>query len=290
MRLKFGSRDSQLAVIQSELIMAPIREAYPHVSVELVTMKTTGDRILDRTLDQVGGKGLFVKELDQALWDGKVDFTVHSLKDVPMEVPDDLPLVAFSHREDPRDCLVLPAGVKKLDQTKPLGCSSKRRQLQLKALYPKMKIEPIRGNLQTRLAKLDAGEYAGLVLAAAGLKRLGLEDRIHRYFSIDEILPAAGQGILAVQTRRGTDCNPVKLINDMDAAYCALAERAFVRTLNGGCSSPVAAYAVIENDLLTLTGLYVSPDGNTVRKGDMIGNPQQAATLGELLATHLKSW
>ncbi len=290
MRIKFGSRDSELAVIQSELIMAPIRNAYPNISVELVTMKTTGDRILDRTLDQIGGKGLFVKELDQALLDGRVDFTIHSLKDVPMDVSDDLPLVAFSKREDPRDCLVLPAGVKKLDRSKPLGCSSKRRQLQLKALYPYMKIEPIRGNLQTRLAKLDAGEYSALVLAAAGLKRLGLEERIHRYFSVEEILPAAGQGILAVQARRGTDRTHVKLVNDMDAAYCALAERAFVRTLNGGCSSPVAAYAVIENDLMTLTGLYVSPDGKTVRKGDMIGSPQQAATLGELLATHLKSW
>lgn len=290
MRLKFGSRDSQLAVAQSELILAPIREANPHVSVELVTMKTTGDRILDRTLDQVGGKGLFVRELDHALLDGQVDFTIHSLKDVPMEVPDDLPLVAFSHREDPRDCLVLPAGVKKLDQSKPLGCSSKRRQLQLKTVYPNMKVQPIRGNLQTRLAKLDAGEYAGLVLAAAGLKRLGLEQRIHRYFSVEEILPAAGQGILAVQTRRGTDCTLIKAVNDMDAAYCALAERAFVRTLNGGCSSPVAAYAVIRDGWMTLTGLYVSPDGKTVRKGDMIGNPQQAVTLGELLATHLKSW
>jgi len=290
MRLKFGSRDSELAILQSELIMAPIRDANPHVSIELVTMKTTGDRILDRTLDQIGGKGLFVKELDQALMDGRVDFTVHSLKDVPMEIPDDLPLVAFSRREDPRDCLVLPAGVKKLDRNKPLGCSSKRRQLFLKTLYPNMTIEPIRGNLQTRLAKLDSGAYSGLVLAAAGLKRLGLENRIHRYFSVDEMLPAAGQGILAVQARRGTDCNPLKLVNDMDAAYCALAERAFVRTLNGGCSSPVAAYAKIDDGLMTLTGLYVSPDGSVIRKGDMFGNPQQAVTLGELLANHLKSW
>jgi len=144
--------------------------------------------------------------------------------------------------------------------------------------------------LQTRLAKLDSGAYSGLVLAAAGLKRLGLENRIHRYFSVDEMLPAAGQGILAVQARRGTDCNPLKLVNDMDAAYCALAERAFVRTLNGGCSSPVAAYAKIDDGLMTLTGLYVSPDGSVIRKGDMFGNPQQAVTLGELLANHLKSW
>ena len=290
MRMKFGSRDSELAVIQAELLMDPIRDAYPHVSVELVTMKTTGDKILDRTLDQIGGKGLFVKELDQALRDGRVQFTIHSLKDVPMETPDDLPLVAFSAREDPRDCLVLPQGVEKLDTAKPIGCASKRRQLQLKALYPKMEIRPIRGNIQTRLAKLDAGEYSALVLAAAGLKRLGLEDRIYKYFTVEEILPAAGQGILAVQAKRGTDCTCLKIINNMDTAWCALAERAFVRTLNGGCSSPVAAYAVIEDGLLTLTGLYVSPDGSVVRKGDIIGNPQQAAVLGEVLAQHLKDW
>jgi len=288
MRLKFGSRDSELAIRQTELILDPIRDAHPHVSVELVTMKTTGDKILDRTLDQIGGKGLFVKELDQALRDGKVDFTVHSLKDVPMNTPDDLPLVAFSHREDPRDCLVLPSGTKKLDPSKPIGCSSRRRTLQLKQLYPGMEFKPIRGNIQTRLHKLDSGEYAGLVLAAAGLKRLGLTDRIHRYFSTEEMLPAAGQGILAVQTKRGTDCSCLKPIQDLDSAWCALAERSFVRTLNGGCSSPVAAYAVIQGNLLTLTGLYVNPDETVIRKADIIGKPELAQVLGETLANHMK--
>lgn len=290
MRIKFGSRESELAIIQSELVMGPIRDANPHISVELVTMKTTGDKILDRTLDQIGGKGLFVKELDQALRDGRADFTIHSLKDVPMEVPEDLPLVAFSQREDPRDCLVLPMGQTQLDKTKPIGCASKRRQLQLKALYPDMEVRPIRGNIQTRLAKLDSGEYAALVLAAAGLKRLGLESRIHRCFSTNEILPAAGQGILAVQTRRGTDCSCLKLIHDWNSAWCAMAERSFVRTLGGGCSSPVAAYARIDGELMTLTGLYVSPDETVIRKADIIGNPQQGAQLGEVLAQHLKNW
>ena len=286
MRVKFGSRDSALAVIQSELIMNPIRDENPHMSVELVTMKTTGDQILDRTLDQIGGKGLFVKELDQALRDKRVDFTVHSLKDVPMEVPEDLPLVAFSRREDPRDCLVLPQGVSELAPDKPIGCSSKRRQLQLKALYPEMKLQPVRGNIQTRLDKLDRGEYGALVLAAAGLKRLGLEHRIHRYFSIEEILPAAGQGTLVVQTMRGTDSSILRPIRDMDNAWCSMAERSFVRTLGGGCSAPVAAYATIKDGLLTLTGLYVSPDETIVKKADIIGDPHQAADLGRVLAEH----
>lgn len=290
MRVKFGSRDSALAVIQSELIMNPIRNENPHMSIELVTMKTTGDRILDRTLDQIGGKGLFVKELDQALRDKRVDFTVHSLKDVPMEVPEDLPLVAFSRREDPRDCLVLPAGSKKLDLTKPIGCSSRRRQLQLKALYPKATIQPIRGNIQTRLDKLDRGEYGALVLAAAGLKRLGLEKRIHKYFSIEEMLPAAGQGTLVVQTMRGTDSCILRPILDMDTAWCSLAERSFVRALGGGCSAPVAAYAVVQDGLLTLTGLYVSPDETIVKKADIIGDPHQAADLGQILAEHLSNF
>lgn len=290
MRVKFGSRDSALAVIQSELIMNPIRNENPHMSIELVTMKTTGDRILDRTLDQIGGKGLFVKELDQALRDKRVDFTVHSLKDVPMEVPEDLPLVAFSRREDPRDCLVLPDGSKKLDLTKPIGCSSRRRQLQLKALYPKATIQPIRGNIQTRLDKLDRGEYGALVLAAAGLKRLGLEKRIHKYFSIEEMLPAAGQGTLVVQTMRGTDSSILRPILDMDTAWCSLAERSFVRALGGGCSAPVAAYAVVQDGLLTLTGLYVSPDETIVKKADIIGDPHQAADLGQMLAEHLSNF
>ena len=151
------------------MVMEAIRQTVPDAVLELVTMKTTGDRILDKTLDQIGGKGLFVKELDQALRDGRVDFTVHSLKDMPMDVPEDLPLAAFSRREDPRDVLVLPEGVWRMDPSKPIGCSS-RRQLQLKTLYPEMEISPVRGNVQTRLRKLQEGEYSALVLAAAGLR------------------------------------------------------------------------------------------------------------------------
>ena len=288
MKIRVGSRESALAVIQSQMVMDAIRQAVPDAVLELVTMKTTGDRILDKTLDQIGGKGLFVRELDQALRDGRVDFTVHSLKDMPMEVPEDLPLAAFSRREDPRDVLVLPEGVSQMDPSKPIGWSSRRRQLQLKALYPEMEIKPVRGNVQTRLKKLQDGEFSALVLAAAGLKRLGLEHRISRYFSVEELLPAAGQGILAVQARKGTDTVCLAEVQDADAACCALAERAFVRALDGGCSSPVAAYAQVEGERLTLTGLYVSADEAVVRRGVKIGEKSQAQTLGIALAETLK--
>ena len=251
-------------------------------------MKTTGDKILDKTLDKIGGKGLFVRELDQALRDGRADFTVHSLKDMPMEVPEDLPLAAFSRREDPRDVLVLPEGAKELDKDKPIGCSSRRRQLQLRALYPDMRIASVRGNVQTRLAKLDGGEYSALVLAAAGLKRLGLEHRICRYFSAEEILPAAGQGILVVQTRKGMDTDCLRLVRDEDSTWCALAERAFVRTLDGGCTSPVAAHAVVDGEMLTLTGFYVSADESVQRKGTLSGPREQAEQLGQALANQLR--
>lgn len=251
-------------------------------------MKTTGDKILDKTLDKIGGKGLFVRELDQALRDGRADFTVHSLKDMPMQVPEDLPLAAFSSREDPRDVLVLPEGVSELDPSKPIGCSSRRRQLQLKKLFLDMDIQPVRGNVQTRLSKLDAGQFSALVLAAAGLKRLGLEGRISRYFTTEEILPAAGQGILVVQTRKGMDTRCLRLVQDEETACCAKAERAFVRALDGGCSSPVAAHAVVEGEKLTLTGFYVSADERIQRKGSISGDVTEAETLGSTLARILK--
>lgn len=288
MKLRIGSRESRLAVIQSQMVMKLIAAAEPEAELELVTMKTTGDKILDKTLDKIGGKGLFVRELDQALRDGRADFTVHSLKDMPMQVPEDLPLAAFSSREDPRDVLVLPEGATELDVSKPIGCSSRRRQLQLKQLFPNMDIQPVRGNVQTRLAKLEAGQFSALVLAAAGLKRLGLEGRISRYFTTEEILPAAGQGILVVQTRRGMDTQCLRLVQDEKTACCAKAERAFVRALDGGCSSPVAAHAVVEGEKLTLTGFYVSEDERIQRKGSISGGVTEAETLGSTLARILK--
>lgn len=183
--LIIGSRESLLAVRQARIVLDYLRESCPDLGCDLRTMKTTGDRILDKRLDQIGGKGLFVRELDQALRAGRTDLSVHSLKDVPAEVPEDLPLIGFSEREDPRDVLVLPAGAAEIDFTKPIGTSSRRRILQARDLFPQARFESVRGNVQTRLRKLDEGQYGAIILAAAGLRRLGLEDRISRCFSTD---------------------------------------------------------------------------------------------------------
>ena len=192
-KIIIGSRESKLAVIQTEMVKEYIETHCPDIQVDVLKMKTTGDVILDRTLDQVGGKGLFVKELDKALIDRRSDLSVHSLKDMPMEVSEELPLVAFSKREDPRDVLVLPEGETELKFDKPIGCSSKRRILQLQELYPQAKFATVRGNVLTRLRKLDEGNFSALILAAAGLKRLGLEHRIGRFLEPEEMIPAAGQ-------------------------------------------------------------------------------------------------
>ncbi|MBU5482660.1 hydroxymethylbilane synthase [Blautia sp. MSJ-19] len=287
-KIIIGSRESRLAVLQSEMVRDYIKAQHPEVDVEILTMKTTGDKILDRTLDKVGGKGLFVKELDRALLDGRSMLSVHSLKDMPMEVPEELPLLAFSRREDPRDVLVLPEGCDVLDSTKPLGCSSLRRTLQLRELYPQMEVRSIRGNLQTRLRKLDAGEYSGLILAAAGLKRLGLEHRIHRYFSEDEMLPAAGQGILAVQGRADLTYEYLAGYRDEAAWIAGTAERAFVRYLDGGCSSPVAAFGVVEGEELFLRGLYYRESDGKYFKDSIRGPKTEAEQLGRQLAGQMK--
>lgn len=248
-KIIIGSRESTLAVVQSNLVIKYLNETHPELVTELLTMKTTGDKILDRRLDQIGGKGLFVKELDKALLEHRSDYSVHSLKDLPMEVPEELPVVAFSKREDPRDVLVLPKGRTEPDLTKPIGTSSLRRILQLAKLFPTATFESVRGNLQTRLRKLDEGQYGAIVLAAAGMKRLGMQDRISRYFSVDEVIPSAGQAILAVQGRRGEDASIFDAFADEDSFYAATCERAFVRYLNGGCSSPIAAHATVyENE------------------------------------------
>ena len=287
-KIVIGSRESKLAVLQSEMVRDYIKKQNPDLEVEILTMKTTGDIILDRTLDKVGGKGLFVKELDKALMDGRSILSVHSLKDMPMEVPEELPLLAFSRREDPRDVLVLPEGVTELDKNKPLGCSSLRRTLQLKKLYPDMEVKSIRGNLQTRLRKLDEGQYSGLILAAAGLKRLGLENRINRYFTADEIIPAAGQGILAVQGREGENYDFLEGYCDENAWVAGTAERAFVKLLDGGCSSPVAAHAEIDGEEIYLRGLYYNEKDGSYVTGTLRGSKTDAEKLGRELAETLR--
>lgn len=279
-----GSRESKLAVIQSEMVCHYIQKHYPELPVSILAMKTTGDQILNQALEKIGGKGLFVKELDLALAEKRSDLSVHSLKDVPMELPEDLPLIGFSRREDPRDVLVLPQGCSEIDFSKPVGCSSRRRMIQFQRMYPQAQFETIRGNVQTRLRKLDEGMYGATILAAAGLKRLGLTERISRYFSIEEMIPAAGQGILAVQGRAGEDYCFLDGYSDFEAEVCALAERAFVRRLGGSCSTPVAAYATVQGDKMTLRAIYLDENKGRLHEGVRKGSSEEPELLGEVLA------
>ena len=286
--IRIGTRASKLAVIQAEMVRSYLRER--GIPAELVTMTTTGDRILDRTLDKVGGKGLFVKELDAALMDGRSDLSVHSLKDVPMELPDGLPLLGFSRREDPRDALILPEGAEQIDFSKPIGCASSRRILQLNRLFPMARFAPIRGNIQTRLRKLDEGQYSATVLAAAGLKRAGLEGRISRIFSTEEMLPAAGQGVLAVQGRADEEYAYLNGFFDADSRDTSLCERAFVAALDGGCTAPTAAFAEIQPDgeRILLTGLYSDEETGAVIRRQVTGLRTDAVRLGAQLASEVK--
>lgn len=282
-----------LAVAQTRLIVDAIVRRHPEIEVEIVTMKTTGDlnqapfERLRSPQERFGAKGLFVKELEQALLDRRIDLAVHSLKDMPMEQDERLPLVAFSERGDPRDALVFSMEPEGRDDG-PAGCSSARRRVQLERIMPDRNVEPIRGNVLTRLKKLDDGQYSCLVLAAAGLIRLGLESRISRFFSAEEMVPAAGQGVLTCQGRSGEAYDFLDAVRDPDAADCACAERAFVKLLGGGCTLPVAAYAEIRGTELKLTGLYVDEARGIYRKGTLAGDRMSAAEIGESLALQLR--
>lgn len=287
-QIRLGSRESRLAVIQAELVRDALQRVHPDWDVIIKTYKTMGDKILDRPLDKIGGKGLFTKELELALLSGEIDLIVHSLKDVPMQVDAHIPIVGVMTREDERDALVLPKGENALDLGKLIGCSSKRRALQLRALYPGCMVAPVRGNVLTRLEKLDSGQFGALVLAAAGLKRLSLEGRITRLFSPEEMLPAACQGVLALQARAEFDRSVLLGVCDEQAHKLALAERSFVRMLDGGCSSPVAAHAVQAGEEVTLTGLYVEEDGETLHFDRITGPLREAEALGRTLAVSMK--
>ena len=292
-KIIIGSRDSKLAVMQTELVMQQIRKYNPDLELELITLKTTGDLILTQTLDKIGGKGLFVKELDQALIDGRIDIAIHSLKDMPMEVNEELPIVALPKRGDVRDTLILPEGIslEMIDMNELLsniGSSSNRRKLQLENLYEGIGVTPVRGNIITRLTKLDRGEYSALILAAAGLHRVGLEHRISKYFSVEEMIPAAGQGILSIQARKDLDVSFLQMVNDRVSMYCATAERSFVRVLDGGCSSPIAAHAMVSGNEIKLVGLHYNEATKEHRIDNIIGDILEAEKLGEKLANKLR--
>ena len=285
--VRVGSRESKLAVNQTKLVIADIKSHHPELDFEIVTMKTTGDIILDKSLDTVGGKGLFVKELDIGLRSKTIDIAVHSLKDMPINTPEDLPIICFTKRENPYDALILPDGVKYVDLSKPFGCSSARRTLQLQLLYDTITVKGIRGNVLLRLSKVDSGEYAATVLACAGLNRLGLDGRITKVFTEREMIPAAGQGILAVQGRAGEDLSFLSCVDDPGARTAATAERAFVRRLDGGCSSPIAAFAKPDGKTICLFGLHYDEKTKRHVKGVKEMSATQPEALGTALADEL---
>lgn len=287
-KIRIGTRKSRLACIQAQMLADYIETYCEGYEAELVTVMTTGDRIQTRRLEEIGGKGLFVKELDMFLMEGRTDLSVHSLKDMPMEIPPEIPIIGFSPREDVRDVLVLPRGIREYDYQGPIGCSSNRRRLQLKDIYPEAKVKTIRGNVLTRLEKLDQGEYGGLILAAAGLKRLGLPERISRYFTVKEMVPAAGQGVLCVQGRAGEDYGFLRGFFDEEVRECVAAERAYMACLNGGCSQPMGVYAeILDETWIRVLGLYYDDKSGRYGKLCVSGKRSEAEKIGISLAQEL---
>ncbi|ROR34396.1 hydroxymethylbilane synthase [Inmirania thermothiophila] len=289
--LRIATRKSPLALWQAEHVAARLRAAHPGLAVELVTMTTQGDRILDAPLARIGGKGLFVKELERALLDGRADIAVHSMKDVPVELPEGLHLPVILEREDPRDAFVSPryADLASLPPGARVGTSSLRRQVQLRARRPDLVVESLRGNVGTRLARLDAGDFDAAILACAGLRRLGLAGRIRRPLTVEESLPAIGQGAIGIECRRD-DAATLALVSVLDHGpthTCLAAERALNAVLGGGCQVPIGGHAVLEGETLHLRALVGHPDGEPVLQDAIRGPAAQAEALGRALAERL---
>lgn len=289
--VRIATRKSPLALWQAEHVALRLRAAFPGLATELVTMVTRGDKLLDSPLSKVGGKGLFVKELEQGMLDGQADIAVHSMKDVPVEFPAGLHLAAILEREDPRDALVSSRypSFQALPPHAKIGTSSLRRQCQIRELMPACEIANLRGNVNTRLAKLDAGEFDAIVLAAAGLKRLGLEDRISEFLPPETSLPAMGQGAIGIECRiDDVQTNQwLKSLHDEPTALRVAAERAMNERLQGGCQVPIAGFAELDGGRLRLRGLVGSPDGRQIVRGEIQGSSTQARELGIALAEEL---
>jgi hydroxymethylbilane synthase len=290
-QLLIATRKSPLALWQAEHVRTRLQQLHPGLQVELVTMSTQGDRVLDSPLAKIGGKGLFVKELEQGILAGRADIAVHSMKDVPAELPEGLEIGAILEREDPRDAFVSNryATLAELPQGACVGTSSLRRQCQLRAIRPDLEILDLRGNVNTRLAKLDAGDYDAIVLASAGLKRLGMAERITRALEPEDMLPAIAQGVIGIESR-SDDAVVKALIEPLNHAETALrtrAERAMNATLAGGCQAPVAGFSTITGDSIELRGLVGWPNGSAIVRGEISGPAGAAAELGEQLAQDL---
>ena len=292
-KLVIASRESPLAMWQALHIQSRLQTLYPETMVAILGMTTTGDQILDTPLAKVGGKGLFVKELETALADGRADLAVHSMKDVPMNLPDGFMLVATGEREDPRDAFVSNdfAALEDLPAGSIVGTSSLRRQSQLQARLPHLKIESLRGNLQTRLRKLDEGQYAAIILAAAGLIRLGLEARIRSAISPELSIPAVGQGALGIEicSNRQDLLSVLAPLNHADTQVCVEAERGMSRALAGSCTVPLGAYAVCEADNIRITGFVASVDGKQMLVETVSGSRNHPEALGQKLAAQLRA-
>ncbi len=290
--IRIGTRGSQLALWQAKWVQKTIVKQWPDIQAELVMIKTTGDKILDVPLAKVGGKGLFVKEIEEALLDGRIDLAVHSMKDMPARLPHGLSIGAVPARENPLDALVTASypSLKDLPEGARVGTSSLRRSAQLLHQRPDLSIEPLRGNLDTRLKKLSTTDLDAIVLAAAGLRRLGLADRITATIEPDIMLPAVGQGALCIESRTHDDTisTIVSALDDATTHTAVIAERAFLHRLEGGCQVPIAGHATIDNDdRMTITGLVAELDGGRIIKEKIEGPCDQSASLGLKLAEAL---
>lgn len=289
--IRIATRKSALALWQAEFVKAKLQHFHPLLQVELVPMSTQGDKILDTPLAKIGGKGLFVKELETAILEGRADIAVHSMKDVPVEFPEGLQLQTICEREDPRDAFVSNnfASLDELPAGAVVGTSSLRRQCQLKAKRPDLQIRDLRGNVNTRLAKLDAGEYDAIILAAAGLIRLGFADRIRTHLPVEQSLPANGQGAVGIECRSNDSAIHALLapLEHLPTRQAVLAERAMNRRLQGGCQVPIGAFAVHQGDQLWLRGLVGSLDGQQILHAEVTGSASDAEALGLQLAEQL---
>jgi hydroxymethylbilane synthase len=291
MKIRIATRKSALALWQANHVAALLLDLPEVEAVDLVPLSTRGDEILDRSLQKIGGKGLFIKELEVAMHDGEADIAVHSMKDVPAEMPDGFCVAALLERANHADALVSPNGkqLQDLPQGALVGSSSLRRQAQLKMLRPDLKIEPLRGNVNTRLAKLQNGDYDAIILAAAGLERLELERHISQQFLPSEMLPAAAQGVVGIEclSDRSALCETLSKLNHPTSVQTTLAERAIAKALQASCQSPVATYAVIDGKQLCVTALVALPDGSESIRDSVTGSAQNAEQLGEELAARL---
>jgi hydroxymethylbilane synthase len=289
--VRIATRKSALALWQANFVKAELEAAHPGLQVELVPMSTQGDKILDTPLAKIGGKGLFVKELETAMLEGRADIAVHSMKDVPVDFPEGLMLHTICQREDPRDAFVSNSyqQLADLPQGAVVGTSSLRRQCQIKAMRPDLQIKDLRGNVNTRLAKLDAGEFDAIILASAGLIRLGFEARIASFLDVGTSLPANGQGAVGIECR-SDDLVVQQLLAPLEhqeTRICVLAERAMNRKLQGGCQVPIGAFAVLQQNELWLRGLVGQLDGSEILRSEIKGEATQAEQLGTQLAEQL---